>query len=100
MQNTYKHAHAATAAHVTIGTRGRELTLEVTDNGPGFDLDTVARGAGLHNVHDRVASLSGSLTIDAWRGTRITGAIPLGQSNGPTGRDDASGWARYRHGCD
>ena len=30
-------------------------------------------------MHDRVASLGGSLTIDAapGRGTRITGAIPL-----------------------
>ncbi len=79
LQNTYKHAHSATAAHVRIAARGRELTFEVIDDGPGFDAGTVAAGAGLHNMHDRVASLGGSLTIDAasGRGTRITGAIPL-----------------------
>jgi signal transduction histidine kinase len=78
LQNTYKHADAATAAHVRIAARGRELTFEVTDNGLGFDAGTVALGAGLHNMHDRVASLGGSLTIDAARGhgTRITGLIP------------------------
>jgi signal transduction histidine kinase len=78
LQNTYKHADAATAAYVRIAARGRELTFEVTDNGLGFDAGTVALGAGLHNMHDRVASLGGSLTIDAARGhgTRITGLIP------------------------
>ena len=78
LQNTYKHADAATAARVRIAAHGRELTFEVTDNGLGFDAGTVALGAGLHNMHDRVASLGGSLTIVAARGhgTRITGLIP------------------------
>jgi signal transduction histidine kinase len=100
LQNTYKHAHTATAAHVTIATRGRELTFEVTDNGPGFDVDSVALGAGLHNMHDRVASLRGSLTIDASRGhgTRITAAIPLtGTSSPRTPSDDTSDSARSAH---
>ncbi len=79
LQNTYKHAHTATAAHVRIAARGRELTFEVTDNGAGFDAGTVAAGAGIRNMHDRVASLGGSLRIDAARGegTRVTGVIPL-----------------------
>ena len=102
LQNTYKHAHTATNAHVRIATRGRELTFEVTDDGLGFDLGTVALGAGLHNMHDRVASLGGSLTINAGRGqgTRITGAIPLGKPSAPTGRDDTSGWGRSVHAGD
>jgi signal transduction histidine kinase len=42
LQNSYKHAHSATGAHVRIAARGRELTFEVTDDGPGFDAGTVA----------------------------------------------------------
>lgn len=80
LQNAYKHAGTTASADVRISRRGRELTFEVTDNGPGFDRGTVALGAGLHNMHDRVASLGGSLTIDSapGHGTRITGAIPIG----------------------
>ncbi len=103
LQNTYKHAHTATAARVTIATRGRELTFEVTDDGPGFDIRTVALGAGLHNMHDRVASLGGSLTIDSARGhgTRITAAIPLAATSGaPTQSDHASDSARSSHAGD
>jgi signal transduction histidine kinase len=92
LQNTYKHARTATAARVRVATRGRELTFEVTDNGLGFDPAMVAPGAGLHNMHDRVAPLGGSLTIDAGPGTRITGVIPLVRSSAGTGRGDASGW--------
>lgn len=97
LQNTYKHAHTATAAHVEIASRGRELTFEVSDNGPGFDVDTVAGGAGLHNMHGRVASLGGSLTIDAAprHGTIITGAIPLTATwSARTANDEASDSAR------
>ena len=85
LQNSYKHAHTATAVEVTIGTRGRELTFEIADNGLGFDAGTVAAGVGLRNLHDRVASLGGSVTIATGRGhgTRITGAIPLTQSSDP-----------------
>ena len=63
--------------------RGAELAFEVTDNGPGLDLGTVSPGAGLRNMQERVASLGGSLTIDAapGGGTRITAAIPFGQSS-------------------
>ncbi|MFZ0975702.1 MAG: histidine kinase [Solirubrobacteraceae bacterium] len=85
LQNTYKHAGTATSAAVRISTRGRELTFEVADNGPGFDADTAATGAGLRNMHDRVTSLGGSLTIDAGRGTRIAGAIPVSQSSARQG---------------
>jgi signal transduction histidine kinase len=99
VQNTYKHAHTATAAHVRIGSRGGDVTFEVTDDGLGFDVGTVALGAGLHNMQNRVASLGGSLTIDTaqGQGTRITGVIPLGEPGAPTGRADTSGWARSAH---
>ncbi|MFZ0381390.1 MAG: histidine kinase [Solirubrobacteraceae bacterium] len=103
LQNTYKHAETATAAHVRVAARGRELTFEVTDNGVGFEVGTVARGAGLRNMHDRVASLGGSLMIEAarGRGTSITGAIPLtAASSARAGSADTFGWTSFLHAGD
>jgi signal transduction histidine kinase len=79
LQNAYKHAGTATAARVTIAEYARDLAFEVSDNGVGFDVGTVAGGAGLRNMQDRVAALVGSLAIEATcgHGTRVTGVIPL-----------------------
>jgi len=79
LQNTYKHAHTATSAIVAIAENGRELTFAVSDDGDGFDPDMIPTGSGLQNMRDRVASLGGSLVIDAasGHGTRVIGAIPL-----------------------
>jgi signal transduction histidine kinase len=98
LQNTYKHAKTATSAHVRVAARGSELSFEVTDNGLGFDVGTVVRGAGLRNMQDRVAAHGGSLTIDAapGRGTRVTSVIPLSASSGAQASgDDTSGWAAF-----
>lgn len=86
LQNTYEHAPAATAAEVTLAASGHELTFEVTDNGLGFDLAAVAVGAGLQNMHDRIASLGGIAVC--WRSARVRGA---GQR-----RDTAHGTSRPR----
>ncbi len=54
------------------------LTFAVTDDGPGFEPDTVTRGAGLQNIEDRVEALGGELVIDSvpGRGTTIAGRLP------------------------
>ena len=58
--------------------RPGSVSFSVEDDGAGFDPATVARGAGLTNLADRVAAVGGTLAIDArpGRGTRIRGEIP------------------------
>jgi signal transduction histidine kinase len=60
------------------------LTFAVSDDGVGFDLNTAVAGSGLRNMHDRVASLGASLTIETAleAGARIAGAVPLTASVG------------------
>ncbi len=86
LQNVYKHARTATAAHITIAESAQALKFDVTDDGPGFDVDTRATGAGLRNMHDRVSPLGGRLTIESapGHGTRITGTLPLTAPSKPS----------------
>jgi PAS domain S-box-containing protein len=77
LANVVKYAGADSAA-VRIADDGRQLTVEVSDEGVGGADASV--GSGLSGLADRVAALDGTLEIDSPRGsgTRVTATIPLG----------------------
>jgi signal transduction histidine kinase len=55
------------------------VTLIVNDNGLGFDVVTrVGKGFGLTGMHERVAGLGGSLSIDSrpGHGTEVSATLP------------------------
>ncbi len=74
LNNALKHAQAR---HITISLRqdSQKVTLEISDDGRGFDLATVRdhAGLGLRGMEERVAQLGAHLTIDSQpgRGTKI-----------------------------
>jgi signal transduction histidine kinase len=79
LTNVVKHADATTV-RITIECRERSVALAVEDDGRGFSQRQRADGGfGLVGMSERVASLNGSLDIDANRavGTRIAVEIPL-----------------------
>jgi signal transduction histidine kinase len=77
LQNVQKYA-AAHLAVVKLDGSGSELSFEVTDDGRGFDGDSVTRGAGLTNMTDRIDALGGRLEVSSTpeRGTRVHGSLP------------------------
>ena len=77
LQNVQKYAEAAQAILKLDGSDS-VLTFEVSDNGKGFDLASVRRGAGLTNMTDRIDALGGSFEMSSipGRGTRIHGSLP------------------------
>ena len=78
LQNAAKYADA-TSVTVTLANRGDSLTFEVSDDGNGFDAGTVARGAGLTGIADRLDTVGGTIDIHSTPGigTRITGKVPI-----------------------
>ncbi len=80
LQNAAKYADA-TSVSVTLADDDGSLTFEVSDDGNGFDADTVARGAGLTGIADRLDTVGGTIDIDSapGLGTRITGRVPIQQ---------------------
>jgi signal transduction histidine kinase len=75
IQNASKHSGAS---HITValGNGAGGISFSVSDDGTGFDRPG-GMGAGLQNISDRVAALSGEVAVTSGpSGTVITGRIP------------------------
>ncbi|HEX9711716.1 MAG TPA: histidine kinase [Actinomycetota bacterium] len=71
VQNITKYADATRVTVRVAATDGR-LRFEVIDEGSGFDVRSVRRGAGLTNMADRLEALGGALEIRSQRGAGTT----------------------------
>jgi signal transduction histidine kinase len=78
LQNTAKHAGPGVTATVQLTEQDGRVRFVVADDGVGFRPHSVARGAGLDNIADRVSAVGGMLAIDAaeGRGTRVSAVLP------------------------
>ncbi|MDQ6846396.1 MAG: sensor histidine kinase [Candidatus Dormibacteraeota bacterium] len=77
LQNVQKYAEASSAT-VLLREDGGRLLIEVVDDGRGFDMTTVKRGAGLTNMEDRLDALGGALQIESSpdHGTTLRATVP------------------------
>ena len=73
VHNAVKHS-GATKINVTIQATTRELSLEVQDDGRGFDGAATHSGSGLTNMKERAAATNGRFEIHSTvgGGTRVT----------------------------
>jgi signal transduction histidine kinase len=78
LQNVAKHATGATGTVIEIMDDG-SLSVEVRDDGAGFEMSAVQGGVGFTSMRDRLAAVGGTLEIESTpgRGTRVHGSIPL-----------------------
>jgi signal transduction histidine kinase len=82
--NIARHAHAK-EVRLAIQVHGQALTIEVEDDGVGFDPGTSAAGAdGLSNMRERLRRLNGTceITSEPGRGTTLSFRLPL-ETAGP-----------------
>ncbi|KQB86991.1 Sensor histidine kinase LiaS [Corynebacterium lowii] len=79
LTNVVRHAHAS-RARITVAAWERELTLDIFDDGTGFD-PHATHGFGLPGIRSRLRELGGHLTIDSSpRGTVVAARVPWEQS--------------------
>ncbi|GAA2506557.1 sensor histidine kinase [Streptomyces gobitricini] len=83
LANTARHAHA-TRTGVTLSYMGDEVTLDVRDDGSGFEPSAVpprtrAGGFGLDGMRARAARLAGTLSVESepGGGTAVSARVPL-----------------------
>jgi len=78
--NVARHARAR-HVHVSLGVEGRELTLEVHDDGVGMPATRatadVGAGMGLIGIRERVRALGGRLSLASEHGARLEVRLPL-----------------------
>ena len=79
ISNILKHA-GATSAHIDLHEAGKKILLTITDNGRGFQPNTVKKGLGLQNIFYRVELYKGNAAIvsSPGMGCTIKVSIPLG----------------------
>ena len=79
LQNATKHAGSGANVSIDVGTSAEALQFRVSDDGAGFDPETVRPGYGLINLRDRIDALGGQVEVVSAprRGTTVQGRIPL-----------------------
>ncbi|XAS72264.1 sensor histidine kinase [Micrococcaceae bacterium Sec5.1] len=90
LANVWAHARAS-AVVVTLSFLGSEITLDIFDDGVGFEPSTAVgnargdgTGVGLQGLRERLAALEGSLDIESapGEGTVVALRVPLPAGNG------------------
>jgi signal transduction histidine kinase len=87
LTNITKHAHANTI-RVALKQSEGELSIEVQDDGQGFDTNAQSSGFGLLGMNERVGLVGGTLNIRSdSNGTLLAARLPLraAASAGPSG---------------
>jgi signal transduction histidine kinase len=87
LHNTVKHARAS-QVELRLHQTDEMVTVEVCDNGKGFDATSSFPGhLGLHSMQERVKSLGGELEIESapGQGARIRANIPIHPATTNTG---------------
>lgn len=83
--NVAKHAQARIVT-VKVTQNGRNMNIEITDDGKGFDVKTIfipgeQGGFGLYGIRERLKHIGGKLAIKSGRnqGTTVLMLVPLGE---------------------
>lgn len=77
LTNVHRHSGASKVV-ISLAIDKNVLTLQVSDNGKGFDPGkSTALGVGLAGVRERLRELQGTLEIQSARGARIIANLPV-----------------------
>jgi signal transduction histidine kinase len=78
VNNALKHS-GANEIQFKVRFENRVLEILVSDNGRGFDIDSVELGNGLANIRERMAAIGGQVSIDSQpnRGTEVRFIIKI-----------------------
>ncbi len=90
MRNVVRHA-SASAVHIHLVRQESHVTLEVHDDGAGFNLAAITpagSGGGLRSLRERLALVDGwlDITTTPGRGTTLSATVPLDPTTSTSSR--------------
>ncbi len=86
LSNSAKHAHATTV-HVSVIASDEQISVEIVDDGVGFDAEAWTEGFGLAGMRERAYLAGGTLTIESnEHGTVLRARLPTGRRGEGRGR--------------
>jgi signal transduction histidine kinase len=92
LTNVAKHAKAS-RVRVAVSQSDGQISVEVQDDGSGFDPESASHGFGLAGMQERVNLAGGTLSIDSsQRGTLLRACLPVRDGNpagGPVARSSS-----------
>jgi signal transduction histidine kinase len=71
VSNILKHSQC-TIITVDLSINQQQLTINIADNGVGFDTEQPATGHGLNNIRQRVDEINGQFTLQSTTATTTT----------------------------
>jgi signal transduction histidine kinase len=94
LTNVVKHARAS-RVDVNVTADEQWITIELADNGVGFDVTARTQGFGVAGMRERVYLYGGSLEIESGeQGTRLLARLPAASAERERGYDRSSGTTR------
>jgi PAS domain S-box-containing protein len=79
LNNTFKYAEANKVS-IHLYFKDRKFYMDYTDDGKGYDPETISKGVGLDSMRARITFYKGSLVLDSakGKGSRAHIALPIG----------------------
>jgi signal transduction histidine kinase len=81
LANVARHSQA-NSVEIALVYANDDITLTVTDDGRGFDVDGKRGGIGLNSMQERAEALGGNLTVESVQGTgtSVSCTVPISHS--------------------
>jgi signal transduction histidine kinase len=84
LSNIARHSQA-TEVELSCSMQDRQIVLQISDNGSGFDPQKVTRGQGLTNIEDRARKLGGDVQMEKRRPRGMMFALRIPTAESTTG---------------
>lgn len=76
LHNVLKHSHSSLAS-IRIRLENNTLLIHISDNGVGMEADSLGKGNGLNNIHNRMRSIGGTVQMENNGGSHVYLKLPV-----------------------